>query len=171
MTLIGVLAPLGLLVLLMMTAYVRLGSEGVRSGLSSAGTLFLGVAPQMAIGFLLAGFVALLLPREVVAGWLGEESGWKGLLVASVAGIVTPGGPFTHFPLLAALRTHGAGVGPITSYISAWALLGVHRMLVWEGPLLGWRFVAARAAACLLCPPLTGWFAQVLIRAVLPRSA
>ncbi|HVR83035.1 MAG TPA: permease, partial [Planctomycetota bacterium] len=155
---------------LLLLTYLKRGGAGVSEGFVRSGGLLLGTALPMAIGFLLAGFAALLIPQKVVAGWLGEETGLRGILVASLAGTLTPGGPFTHFPLLATLRSHGAGIGPITAYISAWALLGVHRMVIWEGPLLGWRFVLVRGLACLVCPPLTGLFAQVLVRAFSFRS-
>jgi uncharacterized membrane protein YraQ (UPF0718 family) len=151
--------------------YAMRGKAAVGEGFARSGTLFAGVALPMAAGFLLAGFLALLVPQKVVAGWLGEDSGARGIWVASLAGVLTPGGPFTHFPLLATLRAHGAGVGPITAYISAWALLGVHRIVVWEGPLLGWKFVLARVIACLVCPPLTGWVAQGVWRALGARAA
>jgi uncharacterized membrane protein YraQ (UPF0718 family) len=160
----GVLVLLGLLLALIGITYVKRGGAAVGEGFARSGGLFLGIALPMAIGFLLAGFAAILIPQKVVAGWLGEESGLKGILIGSLAGTLTPGGPFTHFPILAMLRSHGAGIGPITAYISAWSLLGIHRMVIWEGPLLGWRFVAVRGLACLLCPPLTGLLAQVLVR-------
>jgi uncharacterized membrane protein YraQ (UPF0718 family) len=166
----SVVALLGLLAGLIVITYVKRGAAGIGEGFARSGGLIGGIALPMGIGFLLAGFGALLIPQKLVAGWLGEESGLKGILLASLAGTLTPGGPFTHFPLLAMLRSHGAGVGPITAYVSAWALLGVHRMVIWEGPLLGWKFVLVRGLACVLCPPLTGIFAQVLLRAAAFRA-
>jgi uncharacterized membrane protein YraQ (UPF0718 family) len=159
------LVPLGLAVFLMMLVYAKQGRSGLGEGFSRTGTLFLGVAPQMFIGFFLAGFLALVIPQAQVIRWIGEDSGMKGLFVASLGGMLTPGGPFTHFPLLAALRGQGAGLGPLAAYITAWSLLGVHRIVLWEGPLLGWRFVLARAAAGLLFPPMTGWFVQAALGA------
>jgi uncharacterized membrane protein YraQ (UPF0718 family) len=167
----SVLVLLALALGLIVLTYLLRGRAAVGEGFARSGALFVGVAIPMAAGFLLAGFLALLVPQKVVAGWLGEGSGAKGIWVASLAGVLTPGGPFTHFPLLATLRAHGAGVGPIAAYISAWALLGVHRIVVWEGPLLGWKFVLVRVIACLVCPPLTGWIAQEVWRALSSRAA
>jgi hypothetical protein len=166
MNLWGVLVPLVLLTILVGVAYVRKGRTAVGEGCSRSGALFLSVAPQMAIGFLLAGFLALLVPQEAVARALGEKSGARGLLLASVAGILTPGGPFTHFPLLAALRSQGAAIGPLSAYITAWSLLGIHRIVLWEGPLLGWKFVLIRVGASFLCAPFVGLAAQSLAVAV-----
>lgn len=166
MSLWGVGIPLVLLAILVWLAYVKKGGAAVGEGFSKSGALFVSVAPQMAIGFLLAGFVALLVPQEAVARALGENSGTGGLLVASVAGILTPGGPFTHFPLLAALRSQGAAIGPLAAYITAWSLLGAHRIILWEGPLLGWRFVLLRVGVSFLCAPLVGWMTQAVGLAV-----
>jgi uncharacterized membrane protein YraQ (UPF0718 family) len=154
--------PLALLAILVGLAYVKKGGAAVGEGFLKSGTLFASVAPAMAVGFLVAGFVALLVPPEAVARSLGENSGSGGLFLASLAGILTPGGPFTHFPLLAALRSHGAGVGPLAAYITAWSLLGAHRILLWEGPLLGWRFVLVRVGVSFLCAPIVGWMAQAV---------
>ncbi|HVR85703.1 MAG TPA: permease [Planctomycetota bacterium] len=166
MSLWGVLVPLLLLSILVWLAYVKKGGAAVGEGFSKSGALFVSVAPPMAIGFLLAGFVALLVPQEAVARALGENTGSRGLFLASLAGILTPGGPFTHFPLLAALRSQGAGIGPLSAYITAWALLGAHRILLWEIPLLGWRFVLVRVGVSLFCAPLVGWMAQAVGLAV-----
>jgi uncharacterized membrane protein YraQ (UPF0718 family) len=166
MNLWGVVIPLTLLAILVWLAYVKKGGVAVGEGFSKSGALFVSVAPQMAIGFFLAGFVALLVPQEAVARSLGEKSGTGGLLLASVAGILTPGGPFTHFPLLAALRSQGAGIGPLAAYITAWSLLGAHRIILWEGPLLGWRFVLIRVGVSFLCAPLVGCMTQAVGLAV-----
>jgi len=43
-----------------------------------------------------------------------------------------------------------------------WAVLGVNRILVWEIPMLGGRFVAARVLFSLLVPPVLGLVAHLL---------
>jgi uncharacterized membrane protein YraQ (UPF0718 family) len=166
MNLWGIGVPLLLLALLVWLAYAKKGGAAVGEGFSKSGALIVSVAPSMALGFFLAGFVTVLVPQEAVARSLGENSGPRGLLLASVAGILTPGGPFTHFPLLAALRSQGAGIGPLSAYITAWSLLGAHRILLWEGPLLGWRFVFIRVGVSFFCAPLVGWMAQAVGLAV-----
>lgn len=161
----GLLIPGAILLTLIVVALVKRGASGVGGGFANTGKLLLSVAPNLALGFTLAGFLTLLIPQELIAKWIGEGSGAKGIFIGSLAGALTPGGPFTHFPILASLLSKGAGIGPLCAYIAAWALLGVHRLIIWEGPLMGWKFVAIRVAACLVVPPLTGWLAQVLAAA------
>jgi uncharacterized membrane protein YraQ (UPF0718 family) len=158
----GLLLPAAILLALVLTAATRDGLDGLRGGLGQTGHLLLRVLPNLAIGFTLAGFLTYLLPEALVARWLGAGTGLRGLLAGSVAGALTPGGPFTHFPILASLLARGAAIGPVSAYIAAWALFGIHRILIWEAPILGWRFVAIRAASCLVFPPLIGALAAGL---------
>lgn len=118
------------------------------------------LTPRICGAVLLAGFVQALVPRELVVRWMGEESGFHGLVVATVAGIVTPGGAMTSFPLVVALYNSGAERGALIVYLTAWSLLGIQRVLVWELPLLGSDFVLVRYLACLVLPPFAGLIAR-----------
>lgn len=133
-------------------------------GATTAARLFVMVLPNMMVGFLLGGMVQVLLPRELLAGYAGENSGFVGLLIATVAGSITPGGPFIQFPLVASLWKSGAGIGPITAYITAWALLGVQRILVWEAPIMGWNYVLIRFLATISLPFIAGYVAAFVQR-------
>ena len=66
----------------------------------------------------------------------------------------------TSFPLVVALYNSGAERGALITYITAWTLLGVQRVMVWEIPLLGSEFVLVRYLACLVLPPLVGLIAR-----------
>jgi len=137
-------------------------SEGVREGM----TLLVEFAPQMAVGFLLAGLVTVLVPTSAIGRLVGSESGVPGLLIATAAGAVTPGGPFLHFPLVAVLIRGGAGEGPVAAYLTAWALLGINRMVVWEIPVLGPTFALTRWAVSLVAPLAVGLGVQFALRVV-----
>jgi uncharacterized membrane protein YraQ (UPF0718 family) len=121
-------------------------------GLKDGGRLFLGILPTMAVAFIAAGMIGQVLPREMLTRWLGEESGLRGLIIATLGGSITPGGPFIQFPLVATLLKAGAGVAPIMAFITSWSLLSVNRFLIWEIPLLGWRLATARILASLIIP-------------------
>jgi len=137
-------------------------------GLSGGTRLFFEILPNIIIGFLLGGLVQVLLPQHLVAHYAGEDSGIRGLLIATGVGAITPGGPFVQFPLVASLWRAGTGVGPITAYIVSWALLGFQRIMVYEGPILGWRYVWARVAASVLAPTVVGYFTAVIYRYMNP---
>src|SRR6185295_6514768 len=79
--------------------------------------LFLFVLPRFAAGLLFAGFFLCLVPRDFVARWIGEKSGLVGILMGTLAGALTPGGPMMAWPVVVALLRAGADKGPLVAYI------------------------------------------------------
>jgi len=69
---------------------------------------------------------------------------------------VTPGGPFSQFPLVASMWKMGAAPGPLAAYLTSWALLGVNRVIVYEWPFMGPTFTTIHLATCLVAPPAIG---------------
>jgi uncharacterized membrane protein YraQ (UPF0718 family) len=133
-----------------------------RQGLAESLKLFLQMGPVLLPAFVLAGMMTALVSPETITQWLGREAGLRGLLVGTAAGALTPGGPFIAFPLLAVLLKGGASVGAVTAYLSAWALLGLHRVVAFEIPILGWRFAVVRLIASAAAPVGIGFLAQLL---------
>lgn len=154
----------GLVLIAATVAWRTGGPHRVGQALVSGAQLFLSVLPNLILGFALAGFLYVMLPSELISRWMGSGSGVKGLFIGTAAGMLTPGGPFTHFPILASFLAKGAGVGPICAYITAWGLLGLNRLLVWELPILGPRIAIARFLASLAVPPVVGWLGGSLYR-------
>ena len=126
--------------------------------------LFLRFAPVLVVSFLVAGLAEALLPREWVSSSLGESSGWRGLLLASAAGMVTPTGPFVSIPLAAGLLRTGAAAPAVVTFLASWSLLAIHRLFAWEIPMLGAPFALTRWALCLALPVLAGAFARLILR-------
>ena len=85
-----------------------------------------------------------------------------GLVVATFAGTITVGGPTAAFPLLAILGAVGADRGVLVTFITAWATLGLQRILTWDVPMMGAEFSALRFAATFALPVLAGLVARAL---------
>jgi len=154
----------GGLAVLVWIAWIQGGSELVTRGLSGGGGLLLRYAVVIAISFLVAGFVEVLLPHDLVRKHLGEESGVRGIAIASLAGMLTPAGPFVSMPVAAVMLRAGAGPGAVVAFLTAWSLLSVHRFIAWEVPILGFSFAAARYAICLVLPVFAGVLARFFWR-------
>jgi hypothetical protein len=78
-----------------------------------------------------------------------------------VPGILTPGGPMVTVGFLVALANSGAAIAPLVAYMTSWSLFGMQRIIAWEAPLMGRRFVFVRVVPSLAFPVLAGWLVQV----------
>ncbi len=134
-----------------------------REGLTLARKQTLIIIPRLILAVLAAGFFAQLIPTPWVARWLGKEAGLTGILIASLVGGLTPGGPILCFPLIYVFYKTGASVPALMAFLTAWSVLAFHRVLTYEIPLLGMRFVKIRFLSCLFLPPLAGLLTSLVI--------
>ena len=142
------------------------GAEALLRALAQSATLLMAVAPMIVVGLFLGGLVKELSDPQRIAPVLGANSGWKGLTLATVLGAATPSGPFAAFPIVYALALAGADIGAVVAYLTAWSILGIQRLLIWEIPLLGPDFVTLRILASLPLPLVSGLVARLLMRFV-----
>lgn len=144
--------------------WLVLGTEAtVAAGLSAAWQTA-DLIPRIVLGLIIAGMVAVLLPRAVVASWLGQASGLRGVVIATGLGAIMPGGPMTAFPLVVALFAAGADIGALVTFLTAWGVVSLQRMLVWEIPFMGADFALVRFMVCLPVPVMAGLLARWLAR-------
>jgi uncharacterized membrane protein YraQ (UPF0718 family) len=125
---------------------------------------FFKLMPRIMLGVVGAGYIAALLPHEMVARWLGADSGLSGLAIAVLGGALTPGGPVIGFSVGAAALKGGAGAPQVIAYCTAWALFAIQRLLIWELGVMPQHLVALRVAACFPLPLLAALGAAVLGR-------
>jgi len=119
------------------------------------------ILPLLVFALVVAGMVQVLLPDEVVSRWVGTESGIKGILIGSIAGGLTPGGPYVCLPLVAGLLRAGANAGTVVAFLTGWSLFAVARLPMEIG-ILGWKFTAVRLASTLIFPPIAGLLANLM---------
>lgn len=136
------------------------GEAALWRALSGALDLAVFIFPVLGAGLLLAATMRQLLPDGALSRWLGAESGLRGLVLASLVGIVTPGGPIAAFPLVLVLLRAGADRGAVIAFVLSWALNGFQRILIWEIPLLGLEFSLLRFLACLPLAVIGGLLAR-----------
>ena len=144
--------------------WLRGGSELLREGLGNGASLLAKSGLIIIVSFFAAGLVEALVPKHAIPTALGVDSGLRGILLATGAGVLTPSGPFVAIPIAAALERSGAGTAPLVAYISAWGLLALHRLVAWEIPILGSRLALVRWSACLALPVVAGFVARVFTR-------
>lgn len=132
-----------------------------QSGLTSTLTMTKQIIPVLIPALLLAGMTEAMIGVESLQRWLGDEAGFRGILLATGLGAVTPGGPFVLFPLIGVLMKAGTSAGVVAAFISSWCLLGLNRVFIFEIPLLGVRFTVVRLLVSLVTPIGIGLVMQV----------
>ena len=134
-------------------------------GLKSAGKMLVEILPLLIFALILAGMIQVLLPRELLARWVGEESGMRGILIGTVAGGFMPGGPYVSLPLAAGLLRAGAGIGTMVAFLTAWSLWAVSRLPMEIG-IIGWKVTLVRFVCTFFFPPIAGFIAQFFFSGV-----
>jgi uncharacterized protein len=133
-------------------------------GLLAGGRLLRNVAPELLLGFALAGLIDILIPAATMVRWLGAEPSARGILIGWLVGLIVPGGPYVFFPIAATLFRQGVAPAALLTLIAAKTLVSPIRMLTYEAPVLGWPLTLARLIPCLLIPPLIGLAGGVLYK-------
>ena len=126
--------------------------------------MLVGAGLLVVVSFLAAGLAEVLIPRDLMPRAFGVDSGLRGILLATGAGVLTPSGPFVAIPIAAAMGKSGASTGPLVAYISGWGLLALHRLIAWEIPILGAQLALTRWGVCLLLPVVAGLIARAFVR-------
>lgn len=149
-----------LAILLFLIAYFK-GQNQHIAGLKSAYNMTIQIVPLLIFAFIVAGLVQTLLPRDLLSKWVGDESGIRGILIGTVAGGLTPGGPYVSLPLVAGLLKAGASSGTMVAFLTSWSLWAVSRLPMEIG-ILGWRFTVLRLICTFFFPPIAGFLAIYL---------
>ncbi|HEY8580448.1 MAG TPA: hypothetical protein VIL72_11215 [Beijerinckiaceae bacterium] len=127
---------------------------------------FVEVLPRIAVAFLAAGFISHIVPPDVVGHSIGYESGFWGILLATLVGGITPAGPIVSFPIVVVLLSAGAGFPQVVAFLTAWSVFAFHRVVIYEVPLMGLRFSLTRLAASAILPPICGLIVWGMIAAL-----
>lgn len=145
---------------LVLLGYSRGGGEHI-VGLKSAWRMIIQILPLLLFAFVVAGMIQVLLPREFLNKWVGAESGFRGILIGSLAGGLSPGGPYVSLPIVAGLLKSGAGIGTMVAFLTGWSLWAFNRIPMEVG-ILGWKFTLIRFVSIIVVPPIAGLVAHLL---------
>ncbi|MFK7800959.1 MAG: permease [Anaerolineae bacterium] len=143
------------------------GTETFTTGLQTSTQQLLRFLPVLVLAMLISGFAETLLPPNLVENWLSESSGWRGILIAWVAGILTPGGSIIGLPLVATMYKAGVGVSVLMTYATSFVLLSVLRIPLEIG-FYGWRLTSIRVGVSLFLPLIAGFTTQFLLPLIEP---
>lgn len=112
--------------------------------------------------FVLTMVVDAWVPKEVIYGKLGENSGIIGNIFSLILGSVSAGPIYAAFPLTKLLLKKGASVSNAVIILSAWAVIKVP-MLVNEAKFLSLKFMALRWTFTVIAILIMGFIMNRLV--------
>jgi len=164
---ITLLILLALISLAAVVAFLRGGPRLLFSSFLRTTRLMQNVWLRLLLGFTLGGLITVVIPGDLVTEWLGPASGIKGILIASYAGIIIGGGgAFVAMPLLVSFLVAGVGVGPVMALLTAWNLINLRGLFVWQIPFLGMELALSRYIVCLIFPPIAGVLGSLIYQLI-----
>ncbi|NPA73106.1 MAG: permease [Epsilonproteobacteria bacterium] len=84
--------------------------------------LFVKVLPIFGIVILATTLINLLVEPKKFSKHLGEEAGFKGWLIALIAGVISHGPMYAWYPMFSELKKHGLKNGLIATFFYARAV-------------------------------------------------
>ncbi|MFO7949493.1 MAG: permease [Candidatus Fermentibacteraceae bacterium] len=163
---------LGVFLLMAGGVWLAHGGERVLEGMREGLDTFKHVWILLILAFGIAGLLQVVVPHQVISGYLGPQSGMKGLLIGWGVGAITPGAPYTILPIAASLLKAGSGIAPVMTMVLSASLGVAATRIPYEIAFVGWRFAVMRLLACLLLPLAGGLLVKLLNHwmAFYPRS-
>ena len=128
----------------------------VPRGLWEGARDFVVLIPRVLIGVVGSGYIAAVMPQDLITAWIGPNSGLLGITIATLVGRGHAGRRGGRLSVGAAALKSGAGAPQVIAYSTAWALYAIHRLINWEIPMMPPRVVWLRAAVSLPLPFLAG---------------
>lgn len=93
--------------------------------------------------FILLGLLDTWVPKEIMVKYMGQSSGWKGIVLAFLIGSAAAGPLYGAFPVAAVFMKKGVKFSNIMIFIGAWSTTKIP-MLLFEMSALGTTFALTR---------------------------
>lgn len=77
---------------------------------------------------LIASAIETLLPRDALAGWIGDAAGARGVVLSGLIGGVLPGGPYATYPIIRGVADRGASYPAMLMMLIGYSLIGLGRV-------------------------------------------
>ncbi|NLC47311.1 MAG: hypothetical protein GX766_09260 [Firmicutes bacterium] len=148
-------------VILFLIAWGVKGLEIAKTSVKNGFDLFLRYGVLIVFSMIFASLLQTLIPRDIIVKYLGTSSGWRGIVLGTLIGALTPGSPYAAMPLFAGLIRTGVSFPVGVAMACAWGLLSIGR-IPFEAAVMGGEFTLIKVISSLLLPCIAGGIAQLL---------
>lgn len=130
---------LAIINILVIILYPEVGQKSVK--LTWKNTLeMLSVIPPV---FILLGLLDVWVQKETMMKFLGEKSGFVGIIISFLLGSAAAGPLYAAFPVAAILIKKGSKFSNVLIFIGAWSTTKIP-LLLFEASSIGWEFMLTR---------------------------
>lgn len=109
------------------------------------------------------GLFEVWVPKSLISQYLGHASGWKGVALAFLFGMLPTGPIYVAFPIAGMLLKKGARPLNIVILLNTWAALKIPQLMV-ETQFLGATFMLTRLALTVPSAFLIGWLVEKFVQ-------
>lgn len=102
--------------------------EKTKKGLKKAWKSFLNILPAFAGVLALTGLALSIISPDFISRFIGNSTGFFGMLTTAVIGAITLIPGFIAFPLAASLLEKGAGITQMAVFVSTLMMVGIVTM-------------------------------------------
>jgi uncharacterized membrane protein YraQ (UPF0718 family) len=112
--------------------------------------------------FLLIGLLDVWVKRETAIAWMGDKSGFKGMLFAFLLGSAAAGPLYAAFPITYTMAKKGVSIVNILIFLGSWSTLKIP-LLLFEFSNLGIKFTLIRFIFNIIAIALLSWLVKGLM--------
>lgn len=111
-------------ILLLIFSYYK-NKKKTKMALKKAWKAFENILPEFLTVIMFVGVLLAILNPQVISKFIGNNSGWLGVVISAVVGAITLIPGFVAFPTAAMLLQNGAGYMQIGAFVSTLMMVGV----------------------------------------------
>ena len=138
---------------MLISLFESFGDSSIYTVLSVSVNMFLRLWYLLALGIVLGSLISVYMPRRKLSS-LARESGFKGILIASVLGAVSPLGSYAVIPIFASMLAAGFPRAPMMTFLVSSPLIDpVIFILTWTviNPAMAFARLASAIILGILC--------------------
>ena len=113
----------GIAVVALLIAFIKDKEKAIKS-LKIAGKSFIRMLPMVFIIIIIIGLLLGFVPANQISRFVGEQSGFLGILLVGVVGAFMHIPALLSFPLAASLLEKGASVSAVAAFITTLTMIG-----------------------------------------------
>lgn len=152
----------GLAALLLLFSFLKDKRKTLLS-LKKAWKMFTGVLPQFVAILLFVGGALAVLSPETIRRMIGEETGFIGMLLASLVGAFSLVPVMIAFPIVSELLKSGAGIIQMAVFVSTLTTVGLITIPI-ETKYLGKKIAVLRNMLAFVFSFITAYLMGVLLK-------